>query len=258
MKPSGRGMGSALSSSWIAMRCLLKQVAPLFKLSCCLSLLGLSTTLSGASSVTTAYLHEMQLSGTFGETTFGSEADASYPFDSLRGGTFRGSFIYDSMPTVDASQGGFPYVSASISIFDRSGLLLNTITTTPNKYNLDEQRLVLTFGPSAGIYNGIEDLRLIFNGSFTFDYPAASSGVTTAVAPLPEQLVNSTLFVGFLETDSAPFEGWDLPVISAQLTHIGSTPYLQPTHEVPDTSSTLAILCPTVLALLIQRRLQRS
>src|SRR4029453_1126341 len=90
----------------------------------------------------TAYLYEIHLSGTFAtsiDPNISNLPDSTYPFPQIRGGSFDGIFVYDSMASLDAplSRGGrFPFVSVNINILDNMGAIANTITSSPNNFGV--------------------------------------------------------------------------------------------------------------------------
>ena len=213
----------------------------------------------------TAYQYEFHLSGTFGTTidpALSNLPDSAYPFPHIRGGSFEGTFGYDSMAEMDKSfEGRFPYTFASITLRDNTGSALKTITTTPNNFYVTPNRLQLTFGPSAGIPNSVEDLRFEFTGTFTRAIPPPPPELedwgllNVGIAPPPpSEVLAGALDFGFLETDGhQSFTFWDLPVTGFEMTLAKTTPYLR---EVPDAGATIAFVGMGLLGLLgIHRRL---
>ena len=81
----------------------------------------------------------------------------------MRGGSFDGTFVYDSMAFQDPESGfpGFPYVSVNINLIDNAGTIANTITSAPNGFWIENNTggiadiLWLYFGPTLG--NSIRD-----------------------------------------------------------------------------------------------------
>jgi hypothetical protein len=210
----------------------------------------------------TAYLHEIHLSGTFATTidpNISNLPDSTYPFPQIRGGSFDGTFVYDSMASLDAplSRGGrFPFVSVDINILDNQGAIANTITSSPNNFSVGNSFAGLNFGPSFGRINSIDDLRLDLSGSFTLALPPVPPelphgwrhlNVGGIAPPPPSEITAGVLSLGFLETDGPlAFTYWDLPVSNVVLTQTRTTPYLR---EVPDAGSTILLLGVGVVSL---------
>jgi hypothetical protein len=235
----------------------------------------------------TAYLYEMHVSGTFGTTTwdaqnhpsiYGDLPDSTYPFPKMRGGSFDGTFVYDSWAHLEEPfEQGFPYVSANINIFDNTGALTNTVTSTPNEFGYiptfgaSSNSLGMLFGQNSSTAGTSDDFRLVFKGNFTREIPRAplidaygnptnlSKGwgdhTVWVVPPSPIEMVASSFDYGLLETMGNNYRSWVLPVDSAELTLTGATQYIR---MVPDTGSTLALfgLAFAVIGGL-QRRLAR-
>ncbi len=230
---------------------------------CIVILLSLGVIAPARATFVTAYFYEMHVSGTFGPTidpNISNLPDSTYPFPQMRGGSFDGTFVYDSMASLDNSfEGRFPYVSVNINLFDNTGALANMITTSPSNFYVTNNTLQLTFGPSFGVPNGIEDLRLFFDGNFTRNFPPPPPGLPDGwgdhnlwiVPPPPSELTAASLNVGFLETDgNQDFTIWNLPVTSASITQIGTTSYLR---EVPDAGSTISLLGLSLMGLFAAR-----
>lgn len=198
-----------------------------------------------------ANLYEISIAGTFGtaiDPIHSNLPDSTYPFPTMRGGSFDGLFVYDSWAALDPAQDGdrFPYVSVDINVRDNSGAIVQTINTSPNNFFVTSTLLQLTFGPSAGPVNGIEDLRLQFNGAFTVALPPLPPGMPDwgllsvhVVPPPPSEIVSGVLDFGFLETDGQrSFTFWDLPVSAVSLSHIGTTSYIR---DVPEPGSLILL-----------------
>jgi hypothetical protein len=195
-----------------------------------------------------AYLYEISIAGTFGtaiDPIHSNLPDSTYPFPMMRGGFFEGYFVYDSWAALDG--GRFPYVSVDMTVRDNSGAIVQTINTSPNNFLVTPTLLQLTFGPSFGIPNSIQDLRLQFDGAFTVALPPPPPGMSDwgglgplyVVPPPPNEIVSGVLNFGFLETDGTrPFTFWDLPVSAVSLSHTGTTSYIR---EVPEPSSLLLL-----------------
>lgn len=171
----------------------------------------------------TAYLYEVSVYGTFGDTTdpfLGNLPDSTYPFPDLRGGSFEGIFVYDSIASLGGEETTYPdrfqYSSVSMNIMDKEGIVVKNIDTSPNGFLVTSTSIQLTFGPSSGINYSIEDLRFNLEGVFTVgDTP-----------PPVDQIIAGVLGWGFIETDGiAPFTYWDLPVAEVTLLHIATYPY---------------------------------
>ena len=130
-----------------------------FASGCVVILLSLGVIASARATFVTAYLYEMHVSGTFGTTidpNLSNLPDSTYRFPQMRGGSFDGTFVYDSMASLDESfEGRFPYVAVNINLVDNTGAIANTITSSPNNFYVTDNTLQLTFGPSAGIINSI-------------------------------------------------------------------------------------------------------
>jgi len=247
------------------------RTSPYYRIGVCVLAVAFSLSAfpsSARATLITAYHYEIAVSGTFGTAinpAISNLPDATYPHPLMRGGSFAGSFVYDSMAHLDDSfEGRFPYESLTINLYDNTGGIARTITSGPNKMYVTENILQLTFGPSFGIPYGLEDLRLLFNGSFTRDIPPPPPELPGGwgdyniwtVPPSPEELVSGALSLGFLETDgSRPFTYWDLPVDSVSLAHIGTTAYLR---EVPDAGYTIGLMATAGAILLAARRRGRK
>jgi hypothetical protein len=213
----------------------------------------------------TAYLYEITVSGTFGTATNGSLPDATYPFPAMRGGSFDGTFVYDSWAALDDSvEGRFPYVSVNINIRDNSGAIAHTITTSPNNFLVTSSFVLFTFGPSVGIPFALEDLRLRVDGTFTRALPPLPPGVSEwgrheahVVPPPPDAIVSGAFGEGLLETDGAiPFTSWELPVTAASLSHTGTTAYVREV-PVPEPSSLLLLSTGFSALVVIRQRCAR-
>ena len=169
----------------------------------------------------------INISGTLGgeQDLFGNNSAANYPFPSLFGGSFSGTFDYDPDSGPVNSNSTFreyAMTSVSIDIIDNIGTVFNTITNQSPENNTivaarDGSFIKLVFGYSAGIYQDTEDLRIVFNGSFS-----TTSGPT--VAELNASTFDTTPNRSFLETDSAFFSSWDLEVTSASMSGIVVAP----------------------------------
>jgi hypothetical protein len=194
-----------------------------------------------------AFLYEISIAGTFGtaiDPIHSNLPDSPYPFPMMRGGSFDGLFVYDSWAALDG--GRFPYVSVDINVRDNSGAIVQTINTSPNNFFVTPTLLQLTFGPSSGIPDSIQDLRLELNGAFTVALPSPPPGMSDwgllsvhVVPPPPSEIVSGVLNFGFLETDGTrPFTFWDLPVSAVSLSHTGTTSYIR---EVPEPGSTILL-----------------
>ena len=198
-------------------------------------MLGISTS-ARADSV----IAEVRISGIFGDTidsVHSNLPDSTYPFPQLRGGSFDGTFLYHSMASLDKSRTRFPYEFVSIDIKDNTGLVVKNINTAPNGFVVLPSFIQLSFGPSFGIPNSIEDLRVFLNGTF-------SIGPTP---PPVDEIIAGVLNFGFLETDgNENFTYWDLPIIQVTLIHTG-------TYLVPE-PSTMLLLASGLLGILGLRR----
>ena len=234
----------------------------------CLALVtfAIATSHANASPIT-GYLYKINVSGTFGTTIDpkGSNLpDSTYPFPEIRGGSFGGTFVYDSLAFLDqqppANSGRFPFVSVNINIFDNHGALANTITISPNNFGVTNHAIGLNFGESVGPVNRIDDLRLQLDGDFTLALPPPPlhepgwGWFRDAVAPPhPDEITAAALSSGFLETDGqVPFTYWDLPVTNVVLTHVGTTSYLR-NVVLPDGGNTIFLLSLGILGLLAAR-----
>jgi len=215
------------------------------------TLLSLGITPQARATLITANLYEMKLTGNFGSSidpNISNLPDSTYPFAQMRGGSFEGTFVYDSMARLDNSfEGRFPCVSVNITIRDNTGAIAKTCTTSPNNFYVTPTGLQLTFGPSVGIPNSIEDLRLFLTGSFTRALPPPPPELTDwgllsiwVVPPPPSEITAGVVNFGFLETDGTrAFTSWDLPVTSATISLSRATPYLR---EIPDGGHTIGLL----------------
>jgi len=232
-RPSEQVTGGMALATWVAQ---------------CIGFFLLGTAVPMYGDLVTAYQYEFHLSGTFGtliDPAISNLPNSTYPFPQMRGGSFDGTFGYDSMASLD--EGRFPYTFASITLRDNSGLALKTITTTPNNFYVTSNRMQFTFGPSAGIPNSVEDLRFALMGTFTQAIPPPPPELedwgllNVGIAPPPPSEVLAGSFdFGFLETDgNRSFTYWDLPVTSFEMSLAKSTPYLR---QVPDAGTTFAFV----------------
>jgi hypothetical protein len=234
--------------------------AATFIIICCATLSLLSVASVASAIEVTAYFYEISIAGTFGQTTSpttpsGNFPDSTYPFPMMRGGSFDGIFVYDSWGTVTDVPGAhvFSPVSVDINIRDNTGAVANTIHTSSNFTAISSIHfLVLNFGRSFGIANGLDDFRLILTGDPTFGPPPPPPGmsdwegfnVPSAVPPPPSEMVSAVLNFGFLATDASSFTGgWSLPVSTVSLSHTGTTTYVR---EVPEPEGALLNQCRSV------------
>ena len=128
-----------------------------------------------------------------------------YPFPELLGGSFLGSFSFNSNATQSGISDHYALFDVDISVYDSHGNLIQTI----GDYDDDEFREIsrsgIAFlGKSANIVNQLQDLRL----NFLFDTNPGDGKF-----PISEFL-NATPASGIIETDArpGPFFGWNVAV----------------------------------------------
>jgi len=135
----------------------------------------------------------------------------TFPFPELLGGTFSGSFSYDSTDT-DIGPGfteSYDFTNVNVSIFDNTAALFSTITDTADDElrEIPGGKLIAFLGDSAGPVLTAGDLRLVFLGGFDgTDDTAPSAAVMAAATLIPSE--------SFLEIDNADFDFWDIRVKS--------------------------------------------
>lgn len=151
----------------------------------------------------------VNVSGTFGEESdlIGNLPIEDFPFPELYGGSFDGSFSYDS----DAIPvGGFAidYQSVNVDIFDNTGALIHTIDSGPNQFKVFDNFAIASMGESAGpdAINMPENLRLWYDGAFV-------GGISPSASVMNDATPNAAQ--SFIEVDGIDsFTYWDLPLIS--------------------------------------------
>jgi hypothetical protein len=206
----------------------------------------------------TAHFYEISFSGTFGTAVQPNGTvppGAVYPFPAMLGGSFAGSFVYDSWATPTfptPSSLLFQTVSGHVDIHDNTGALVTTIPRTPPLNGLtvvpNISLAIITFGGNSPL-NSLADFRLFLNEAFTLGPPPVPPGlpswagldVPSIVAPPPDQITATTLNFGFLATNISnnfPAGAFDLPVSSVSFALTGTTAYVR---EVPE-SETLTLL----------------
>ena len=159
---------------------------------------------------------EITVAGTFASDPadlFGNLDPALFPFPLLLGGTFSGTYTYDSdVPPVGLN---VQYLSVDVDIIDTTGTVIHTIDTGPNGFRIFDGSADANLGESFGAaaINLPEDLRLSMNGAFV-------SGVTPDEVVMLGATPDTTAGVtgSFLEVDGVTaFTFWDLPVESYTL-----------------------------------------
>ena len=153
------------------------------------------------------------VSGTFGDALEQNSTGNPYPFPTMFGGTFSGTFSYESTAAPTGSSGNieqFDFLSVNVSIFDNGGVLQNTITDTAN----DEYReigslsaSIAFLGTSFGLFNQLADLRLQFGF-----VPIIGDSLPTSAALLSTGVPLVGGVTSFLETDASGGGSWVLPV----------------------------------------------
>lgn len=149
----------------------------------------------------------VQVDGNFATSTsglFGSLPPSTFPFPLLLGGTFSGTYTYDTdIPPVGPL---LPLLSADIDIIDSTGAVIHTIDSVPNQSQVATGFFWAHFGETSGpeAINLPEDLRLRLDGPFVF-------GVTPDESSLLAATSNT---LSFIEVDGPAGGSWDLTVLS--------------------------------------------
>ena len=159
------------------------------------------------------YQYEMGISGTFDTSihpTHGISGElppSTYPFPQLLGGSFHGTFIYDTLNLL-------PW-SASINIIDNTGITISSInvTTFRNEWGL------LYFGDSF-IPFALQRLEVSFGNQSLSALPSAS------------ELLSAEFTWGLIQTHTSAGD-WDLPMVNASLELLNTSEFNTVPSSVP-------------------------